>query len=125
MIKSGWSELIIAGGVESMSRVPMGIDGSAWLMEPNAAFGHFVPQISADLIATKYGYSRNDVDGFAVNSQNELHLRNKMAFFDKSIIPVTDINGLVHLAKDEYIRATTLEILSKLCQHLKNGRTII
>jgi acetyl-CoA C-acetyltransferase len=53
MIKSGWSELIIAGGVESMSRVPMGIDGSAWLMEPNAAFGHFVQGISADLIATR------------------------------------------------------------------------
>lgn len=116
MIKSGWSELIIAGGVESMSRVPMGIDGSAWLMEPNAAFGHFVPQgISADLIATKYGYSRNDVDGFAVNSQKRAAFAQQNGFFDKSIIPVTDINGLVHLAKDEYIRAnTTLEILSKL-----------
>lgn len=116
MIKSGWSELIIAGGVESMSRVPMGLDGSAWLMEPDAAFGHFVPQgISADLIATKYGYSRNDVDGFAVNSQKRAAFAQKNGFFDKSIVPVTDINGLVHLAKDEYIRAnTTLDILSKL-----------
>ncbi|WP_371541002.1 acetyl-CoA C-acetyltransferase [Flavobacterium sp. Arc3] len=116
MIKSGWSELIIAGGVESMSRVPMGIDGSAWLMEPDAAFGKFVPQgISADLIATKYGYSRNDVDRFAVNSQKRAAFAQQNGFFDKSIIPVTDINGLVHLAKDEYIRAnTTIDILSNL-----------
>jgi acetyl-CoA C-acetyltransferase len=116
MIKSGWSELIIAGGVESMSRVPMGLDGSAWVMEPDAAFGHFVPQgISADLIATKFGYSRNDVDGFAVSSQKRAALAQQNGFFDKSIIPVTDINGLVHLAKDEYIRAnTTLEVLSNL-----------
>jgi acetyl-CoA C-acetyltransferase len=69
-------------------------------------------KISADLIATKFGYSRNDVDGFAVSSQKRAAWHNKMAF-DKSIIPVTDINGLVHLAKDEYIEAnTTLEVLS-------------
>ncbi|SDX15541.1 acetyl-CoA C-acetyltransferase [Flavobacterium degerlachei] len=116
MIKSGWSNLIIAGGVESMSRVPMGIDGSAWVMEPEAAFGKFVPQgISADLIATKYGYSRNDVDHFALASQKRAAMAQKNGFFDKSLIPVKDINGLVHLAKDEYIRGnTTLEILAGL-----------
>jgi acetyl-CoA C-acetyltransferase len=116
MVKSGWSELIIAGGVESMSRVPMGLDGSAWVMEPDAAFGKFVPQgISADLIATKFGYSRNDVDSFAVTSQKRAATAQKNGFFDKSIIPITDVNGLVHLAQDEYIREqTTLQILSGL-----------
>ena len=67
MVKLGWSNLIIAGGVESMSSVPMCLNGSAWVMEPDATFGKFVPRgISADLIATKFGYSRNDVDSFAV-----------------------------------------------------------
>jgi len=115
-VKAGWSNLIIAGGVESMSRVPMAIDGSAWLMEPDAAFGTFVPQgISADLIATKYDYSRNDVDRFAVASQQRAFQAQQNGYFDKSVIPVTDINGLIHLTKDEYIRSnTTLEILSKL-----------
>jgi len=116
MVKSGWSQLIIAGGVESMSRVPMGLDGSAWIMEPEAAFGKFVPQgISADLIATKFGYSRNDVDSFAVTSQRRAAFAQKNGYFDQSLIPVTDVNGLVHLAQDDYIRAnTTLEILSNL-----------
>ena len=69
-VRSGWSDLIIAGGVESMSRVPMGIDGFAWVMEPDSAFGKFVPQgISADLVATKYGYDRKDLDQFALSSQ--------------------------------------------------------
>lgn len=115
-IRSGWESLIVAGGVESMSRVPMGIDGSAWVMEPDAAYGKFVPQgISADLIATKYGYSRNDVDSFAVTSQQRATHAQKSGYFDKSIIPVKDINGMVHLAKDEYIRSnTTMEILSGL-----------
>jgi acetyl-CoA C-acetyltransferase len=115
-VRSGWSDLIIAGGVESMSRVPMGIDGSAWVMEPDAAFGKFVPQgISADLIATKYGYSRNDVDAFAVESQKRAAAAWAKKAFDKSIIPVRDLNGLEHLSTDEYIRAnTTLEALGKL-----------
>lgn len=116
MVKSGWSNLIIAGGVESMSRVPMGIDGSAWVMEPDAAFGKFVPQgISADLIATKFGYFRNDVDCFAVASQQRATQAQKNGYFDKSLIPVTDINGLVQLAKDEYIRSnTTIQTLANL-----------
>lgn len=115
-IRSGWSNLIIAGGVESMSRVPMGIDGSAWIMEPEAAFGKFVPQgISADLIASKYGYSRKDVDSFAVTSQQRATKAREAGYFDKSIIPVKDINGFTHLADDEYIRPnTTLEALGGL-----------
>ena len=115
-VMSGWSDLIIAGGVESMSRVPMGIDGSAWFMEPDAAFGRFVPQgISADLIATKYGYSRNDVDSFALESQKRATAAWAKNAFQKSIIPVTDSNGMEILAIDEYIRSTTtLEGLGKL-----------
>jgi len=115
-IKSGWSDLIVAGGVESMSRVPMTIDGSAWVMEPEAAFGKFIPQgISADLIATKFGFSRHDVDTYAVVSQQRAKQAQKNGFFNKSIIPVSDINGFIHLDKDEYIRPdTNLEALSTL-----------
>src|SRR5690606_8428407 len=115
-VRSGWSDLIIAGGVESMSRVPMGIDGSSWVMEPDAAFGKFVPLgISSDLIATKYGYSRNDVDAFAVSSQKRAAAAWAKNAFKKSIIPVKDINGLDYLSHDEYIRAnTTLEALNQL-----------
>jgi len=115
-IRSGWSSLIIAGGVEAMSRVPMGIDGSAWVMEPDAAFGKFVPQgISADLIATKYGYSRQDLDAFALASQQRAAKARAAGYFNKSMIPVKDINGFTHLAQDEYIRSdTTLETLAGL-----------
>ena len=115
-IRSGWSSLIVAGGVESMSRVPMGIDGSAWVMEPDAAFGKFVPQgISADLIATKYGYSRQDLDAFAFASQQRAAKARAAGYFNKSMIPVKDINGFTHLAQDEYIRSdTTLETLAGL-----------
>lgn len=115
-IRSGWSSLIIAGGVESMSRVPMGIDGTAWVMEPDVAFGKFVPQgISADLIATKYGYSRKDVDAFAVASQQRAAKANSAGRFKKSMVPVQDINGFDYLEEDEYIRAnTTMETLAGL-----------
>jgi acetyl-CoA C-acetyltransferase len=115
-IRSGWSNLIIAGGVESMSRVPMGIDGSAWVMEPDAAFGKFVPQgISADLIATKYGYSRQDLDAFAIASQQRAAKARAAGHFNRSMIPVKDINGFTHLAQDEYIRSdTTMETLAGL-----------
>jgi acetyl-CoA C-acetyltransferase len=115
-IRSGWSNLIIAGGVESMSRVPMGIDGSAWVMEPDAAFGKFVPQgISADLIATKYGYSRQNLDAFAFASQQRAAKARAAGHFNRSMISVKDINGFTHLAQDEYIRSdTTLETLAGL-----------
>ncbi|PCE63740.1 acetyl-CoA C-acetyltransferase [Sediminicola luteus] len=115
-VRSGWSDLIIAGGVESMSRVPMGIDGSAWVMEPDAAFGKFVPQgISADLIATKYGYSRNDLDQFALSSQQRATAAREAGLFNNSLIPVIDVNGMPHLSEDEYIRPnTTLEALGAL-----------
>lgn len=116
-IKSGYNNIMMAGGVESMSRVKMGLDGGAIAMDPMVALpGHFVPQgISADLIATKYGYSRKDVDQFAVISQQRAAAALANKAFDKSIVPIKDINGFVVLDKDENPRPeTTLETLSNL-----------
>jgi acetyl-CoA C-acetyltransferase len=115
-VRSGWDDLVVAGGVESMSRVPMGSDGGAMVTEPkvNLKIG-FVPQgIGADLIATLEGFSREDVDNFALTSQERALKASEKGYF-KSIIPVTDQNGMMILDKDEYIRAgTTLEGLGKL-----------
>lgn len=111
------SDFIIAGGVESMSRVKLGSDGGAWYMDPQVAFpGYFVPQgISADLIATKYGYSRNDVDSFAVESQQRAAAAQAGKRFNKSLITVKDINGFTILDRDETVRGdTTLATLAKL-----------
>jgi acetyl-CoA C-acetyltransferase len=116
-IKSGYNDIMIAGGVESMSRVKMGLDGGAIAMDPMIALpGHFVPQgISADLIATKYGYSRSDVDAFALASQQRAAKAIAQGAFHSSIVPVKDINGFVMLDKDENPRPeTTLQTLSKL-----------
>jgi len=116
-IKAGWKDLLLAGGVESMSRVPMGFDGGAMAMDPMVALpGHFVPQgISADLIATKYGYSRDDVDEFATRSQERAAHAQEQGYFKKSRIPVKDINGFTVLDRDENIRpGTTKETLGNL-----------
>ena len=115
-VKSGFSDLLIAGGVESMSRVKMGSDGGALMMDPAVALpGHAIPQgVSADLIASKYGYSRQDVDAFAVESQKratEAEADNRFA----SRIDVTDVNGFVMLNTDENVRpGTTMEALAGL-----------
>lgn len=116
-VKSGFKDLLIAGGVESMSRVKMGSDGGAMAMDPAVALpGHFVPQgISADLIASKYGYSRHDADLFAATSQLRAAQAEAAGHFQRSRIPVRDINGLVVLDRDENIRpGTTAEILAAL-----------
>ncbi len=116
-VRSGWEDLIVAGGVESMSRVPMASDGGAWAMDPRTAFDtDFVPQgIGADLIATLEGYSREDVDNFAVESQKRAVNAMKSGYFDKSIVPVKDMNGITILDHDEFVReGTTLESLSGL-----------
>jgi acetyl-CoA C-acetyltransferase len=116
-VRAGWKDLVIAGGVESMSRVPMGHDGGAMAVDPMVALpGHFVPQgISADLIATKYGYSRDDVDAFACLSQQRAALAQSEGRFNRSRIPVRDLNGLVVLDRDENIRPeTTREALAAL-----------
>lgn len=116
-VRSGWEHLVVAGGVESMSRVPMGSDGGAWAMDPatNMQTG-FMPQgIGADLIATIEGFSREDVDRFALNSQRKAAQARASGYFDKSIVPVIDQNGVVILKEDEFIRPdTTLEGLGQL-----------
>ncbi|MCA0244243.1 MAG: acetyl-CoA C-acetyltransferase [Proteobacteria bacterium] len=116
-VKSGWEDFVVAGGVESMSRWPMGSDGGAWVMDPriNQATG-FVPQgIGADLIATLEGFSRADVDGFALRSHQRAAAARADGRFAKSIVPVADIAGLLMLAEDETIRANaTLEAMAKL-----------
>ena len=116
-VRSGWDELVIAGGVESMSRVPMGSDGGAWAMDPQTAYDtYFVPQgIGADLIATIEGFTRDDVDAYAVQSQERAAAAWSGGFFTKSVVPVTDQNGLVILDNDEHMRpGTTPESLGKL-----------
>ena len=116
-IRSGWEDLILAGGVESMSRVPMASDGGAWAMDPRTCFDtDFVPQgIGADLIATIEGYSRKDVDTFAAESQARAAKAITNGYFAKSVIPVKDPNGLTILDHDEFVReGTTAESLAKL-----------
>jgi acetyl-CoA C-acetyltransferase len=108
-VKSGEADLTIGGGVESMSRVPMGSDGGAWPVDPSVAFKtYFVPQgISADLIATKHGFSRDDVDAYAVESHKRAARSWKEGRFKKSIVPVKDVFGMEVLAHDETVRPET------------------
>ena len=108
-VAAGSDDIVIAGGVESMSRVGMGMSGGAWYMDPSVNFpGYFMPQgVSADLIATKYGFSRDDVDAYAVESQKRAGHSWDNGYFDKSVIPVKDQNGIIILAKDEHMRPTT------------------
>lgn len=108
-VRSGWEDLVVAGGVEAMSRVPMGSDGGAWASDPetNLHTG-FMPQgIGADLIATLEGFSRADVDGFAVKSQQKAANAWANGYFAKSIVPVTDQNGVTILDRDEQVRPDT------------------
>ncbi|MGH2915109.1 MAG: acetyl-CoA C-acetyltransferase [Solirubrobacteraceae bacterium] len=116
-VASGWEDLVLAGGVESMSRVPMGSDGGAWAMDPETAYDtSFVPQgISADLIATIEGFSRDEVDAYAARSQERASAAQSEGRFDNSIIPVLDLNDHVVLQRDEHIRpGTTVETLAGL-----------
>lgn len=116
-VRSGWEDLVVAGGVEAMSRVPMGSDGGAWAMDPatNLRTG-FMPQgIGADLIATIEGFSREDVDQFAVRSQQKAANAWEKGYFSRSIVPVTDQNGVTILDRDEHVRGnTTTESLGQL-----------
>ena len=116
-VRSGMEELVLAGGVEVMSRVPMGSDGGAWAMDPDTSYTTgFVPQgIGADLIATLEGFTREDVDTFAVESQTRAAKAWANGYFAKSVVPVKDRNGLPILDRDEHIRAgATLESLAGL-----------
>ena len=116
-VRSGWEDLVLAGGVEMMSRVPMGSDGGAWALDPETNYTvGFVPQgIGADLIATIEGFSREDVDAFALRSQQKTAAAWSGGYFAKSVVPVRDQNGLVILDHDEHMRPdTTMEGLAKL-----------
>ncbi|ATB51031.1 acetyl-CoA C-acetyltransferase [Corallococcus macrosporus] len=116
-VRSGWEHLVIAGGVESMSRVPMGSDGGAWAMDPATNYDtYFVPQgISADLIATIEGFTREDVDRYAARSQELAAKAWAGGYFKNSVIPVVDQNGLTVLAHDELMRPdSTVASLGKL-----------
>ena len=116
-VRSGWEDLVVAGGVESMSRVPIGADGGAWAQDPatNSATD-FVPQgVGADLIATLEGFSREDVDRFAVTSQQRAAQARAEGYFRNSIVPVTDMLGQTILDEDEFIKPrTTVEALAGL-----------
>ncbi|MGB5501201.1 MAG: acetyl-CoA C-acetyltransferase, partial [Polyangiales bacterium] len=116
-VKAGDVDLIVGGGMESMSRISMGAAGGAWSTDPELAWGtSFVPQgIGADLIATKHGYSRREVDSFAVESQRRAAAAWEGDHFGKSIVPVKDCIGVTMLARDEHMRpGTTLQDLSQL-----------
>ncbi|HYH33727.1 MAG TPA: acetyl-CoA C-acetyltransferase [Nocardioides sp.] len=108
-VRSGFEDLVLAGGVESMSRVPMGSDGGAWAMDPATALQTgFVPQgIGADLIATLEGYSRTDVDAFAAESHHRAAKAWANGYFSDSVVPVRDLNGLTLLDHDETVRPDT------------------
>jgi acetyl-CoA C-acetyltransferase len=108
-IMSGQQDMAIGGGVESMSRVGIGASGGAWAVDPTIAVAHyFMPQgISADLIATKYGFSRDDVDAYAVESQKRAAAAWQDGRFNRSVMPVKDVNGLTILDKDEHMRPDT------------------
>jgi len=116
-VRSGWEDLVVAGGVESMSRVPIGSDGGAWAQDPETNSATlFVPQgIGADLIATLNGFSRQDVDAFALESQKRAAAARAAGHFDRSVVPVRDPMGLTILEQDEFIKPnTTMEGLGGL-----------
>ncbi|MFK0331074.1 acetyl-CoA C-acetyltransferase [Rhizobium sp. NPDC090275] len=116
-IAQGADDIVIAGGVESMSRVGLGMSGGAWFMDPSVNFpAYFMPQgVSADLIATKYGFSRDDVDAYAVESQKRAANSWEKGYFKNSVIPVKDQNGLVILDRDEHMRpGTDMQALASL-----------
>src|SRR5690606_23591273 len=116
-VMSGQKQLVIGGGVESMSRVPMGSQGGAWATDPAVVYAtYFAPQgIGADLIATRSGFSRRDLDAYAVESQRRAANAWEKGYFSGSVVPVVDALGRPVLSRDEHIRAgTTLEDLAGL-----------
>ena len=127
-VRSGWDRLVLAGGVESMSRVPMMSDGGALFTDPTTTYDHyFVPQgIGADLIATIEGFSREDVDAYAVRSQQRADTAWREGRFKRSIVPVTDGNGVTILDQDEHRRPdSTVESLGTLPPSFADaGRTL-
>jgi acetyl-CoA C-acetyltransferase len=124
-VMAGQHDMTIGGGVESMSRVGIGAAGGAWPMDPSLAIpAYFMPQgISADLIATKYGFSRDDVDAYAVDSQKRAAQAWDEGRFKQSVAPVKDVNGLTILAKDEHMRpSTTMQSLGPAAARVRADR---
>ncbi|WP_062289704.1 acetyl-CoA C-acetyltransferase [Demequina phytophila] len=116
-VASGFEDLVLAGGVESMSRIPLGSDGGAYVQDPTTNYDlHFIPQgVSADLIATLEGFSREDVDAYAVESQRRADDAWREGRFDRSVVPVKDLNGVTLLDTDEHRRpGSTVESLGAL-----------
>jgi acetyl-CoA C-acetyltransferase len=116
-IAQGADEIVVAGGVESMSRVGLGMSGGAWFMDPSVNLpAYFMPQgVSADLIATKYGFSRDDVDAYAVESQKRAANAWEKGYFKNAVVPVKDQNGLTILDRDEHMRpGTDMQALASL-----------
>ncbi len=116
-VMSGQHDMVVGGGVESMSRVGIGASGGAWPVEPEIAVkSYFMPQgVSADLIATKYGFNRDDCDAYAVESQKRAAKAWEKGYFKNSVAPVTDVNGIVLLDKDEHMRpGTDMQTLGQL-----------
>ena len=116
-VMSGQHDMAVGGGVESMSRIGIGASGGAWPMDPHIALkSYFMPQgVSADLIATKYGFDRDEVDAYAVESQQRAARAWENGYFARSVVPVTDINGLTILDRDEHMRpGTTMQSLAGL-----------
>jgi acetyl-CoA C-acetyltransferase len=115
-VMAGQQDMAVAGGVESMSRVGIGASGGAWPVDPAIAIkAYFMPQgVSADLIATKYGFSRDDVDAYAVESQRRAKAAWDDGRFARSVVPVKDVNGLTLLDRDEHLRATDMQSLAAL-----------
>jgi len=116
-VMTGLYDMTLAGGVESMSRIGIGASGGAWPMDPGLALkSYFMPQgVSADLIATKYGYSRDEVDAYAVESQQRTSNAWEKGYFKNSVIAVSDVNGLTLLDRDEHMRPeTTMQSLAAL-----------
>ncbi|MGO4439362.1 acetyl-CoA C-acetyltransferase [Rhizobium sp. RAF56] len=116
-IAQGADDIVIAGGVESMSRIGLGMSGGSWFMDPSVNFpAYFMPQgVSADLIATKYGFTRDDVDAYAVESQKRAAHAWEKGYFNNSVVPVKDQNGLTILAHDEHMRpGTDMQALASL-----------
>ncbi|KND20987.1 acetyl-CoA acetyltransferase [Pannonibacter phragmitetus] len=116
-VMSGQHQLVVAGGVESMSRIGIGASGGAWPVDPQVALpSYFMPQgVSADLIATKYGFTRDDCDAYAVESQKRAANAWDKGYFNKSVVPVKDVNGITILARDEHMRpGTDMQSLASL-----------
>ena len=125
-VRSGWEDVVVAGGVESMSRIAMGSDGGPWALDPETNLkSHFVPQgIGADLIATLDGYTRSDVDAFAANSQRKAAAAQAAGYFNQSVVAIKDKAGVTILDQDEFIKPDDVASAIEMILNLSKGANI-